>query len=176
MTETVTYSTLFLTLLMMVGLVFFIRASTKDRIETLVMRQPGTPQTWRQTLIAYFEGRAYTMQAPTPPSLEADQGSVELRGYVRPSVFLAIFLTILAGIGTLCFALVLTSLFPGSSRGFMALILLAPLAGGFYWRRAGREEQVTFQVGLEPTAPEQSQLTVTAHRDELLALKQTLSR
>jgi len=37
---TITYSILFITLLLMIGLFFFIRAATKDRTETLTLAAP----------------------------------------------------------------------------------------------------------------------------------------
>jgi hypothetical protein len=168
-TETVTYSTLFLTLLMMVGLFFFIRASTKDRIETLIL-EPQTPTEVTLTaLTTYFEGRAYQVQ-----QVDATQSTITFNGQVRPSWFLAGFLTVLAAVGGLCFALVLASLFPQLGFAFLGLIGLAPAAGWFYWQRAGREEQVRVQVR-PPALTELSSaevLLVTAHRDELIALQQ----
>jgi hypothetical protein len=167
-TETSTYSTLFLTLLMMIGLFFFIRAATKDRTETLTLTRPAAPALALQELTQHFEQRAYSVQ-----TTDADQQVVCLRGMVRPSLFLAIFLTTLAAIGMSCLALVLMSLFPSVGLVFLGLMVLAPAAGFYYWRRARREEQVTVQVTHVPSA-EQSQVTVTAHRDELIALQQVL--
>jgi hypothetical protein len=175
-TDTVTYSTLFLTLLMMVGLFFFIRASTKDRIETLTLCRDTPPRDLLQELTTYFEGRAYLAQP-----YQGDDTTRVFQGWVRPSWFLAIFLSTLAAVGALCFALVLASLFPTYGRGFIGLVLVAPAAGLYYWRRAGREEQVTVQVQPAPgsaskgaTTEGQSELTVIGHRDELIALQQTL--
>jgi hypothetical protein len=173
MTNTVTYSTLFLTLLMMVGLFFFIRASTKDRTETLVLHRKTPPQPLLQELRAYFEARAYTAQ-----EVNGEANILALRGFVRPSWFLAIFLTTLAAVGALCFALVLASLFPPYGRAFIGLILLAPAAGLYYWGRAGREEHVTVQVcpELSSSLEQHSQLTVIAHRDELIALQKVMGK
>lgn len=178
MDATITYSILFITLLLMVGLFFFIRAATKDRTETLTLAVPEAAEAALQSLARYFEGRAYRLQSVTP---ETD--TVALRGLVRPSVFLAVFLTLLAAVACLCFALVLASLFPAYGLVFTGLVGLAPLAGWLYWQRAGREEQVTLQVS--PTADNglsevgqggATQLSVTAHRDELIALQQAWDR
>lgn len=175
MTDTVTYSTLFLTLLMMVGLVFFIRASTKDRIETLTLARSVAPFTLLQTLTTHFEARAYKVT-----TVEAEAQRIVLRGRVRPSLFLAGFLTLLAASGGLCFALVLTHLWPNYGTGFLSLVGLAPLAGWFYWRGSDRDEDIVLQVRPEassedPTCPTAT-VTVTAHRDELIALEQDLGR
>ncbi|MFH7245785.1 MAG: cofactor assembly of complex C subunit B [Spirulina sp.] len=168
MTETVIYSTLFLTLLMMVGLFFFIRASTKDRTEILILDPPAAATTTLDALTVYFEQRAYQVQ-----DKDSEAAQITLTGQVRPSWFLAIFLSSLATVGGLCFALVLSSLFPGVGLAFGGLILLAPGAGWFYWRRAGREEQVTLEARSQPETTPQDQIVVTAHRDELIALEQT---
>jgi hypothetical protein len=101
---------------------------------------------------------------------DPDPNQICLTGQVRPSTFLAIFLSSLAAVGGLCFGLVLSSLFPGVGLAFGGLVLIAPAAGWFYWQRAGREEQVTLMTKVEDTP--QPQVIVTAHRDELIALEQ----
>lgn len=166
-THTVIYSTLFLTLLMMVGLFFFIRASTKDRIESLILDPPATAATTLDALTAYFEQRAYQVE-----TMDRVTHHLTLKGQVRPSVFLAGFLTSLAAVGCLCFALVLSSLFPGAGLAFGGLILLAPVAGWFYWQRSGREEQVIVQAQPQEEVTASHRVIVTAHRDELIALEQ----
>ena len=175
MTQTVTYSTLLLTLLMMVGLVFFIRASTKDRIETLTLVRPVEPLALLQELTGYFEERAYSITAA-----EAEPQRITLRGRVRPSLFMASFLTVLAAVGTLCFALVLTNLWPAYGTGFLWLLALAPAAGWFYWRGSDRDEEIKLEVrstpAADPPTEAQATVTVTAHRDELIALEQVLGR
>ncbi|MEY3300388.1 MAG: hypothetical protein RLZZ597_3648 [Cyanobacteriota bacterium] len=167
MTETVLYSTLFLTLLMMVGLFFFIRASTKDRTEVLVLDPPAAPDTTLDALTVYFEQRAYQVQ-----NRQTDSAHILLKGQVRPSWFLALFLSSLAAVGGLCFALVLSSLFPGIGVAFGGLVLVAPAAGWFYWQRAGREEQVILATKPQGKSAPTPQIVVTAHRDELIALEQ----
>lgn len=159
----------------MVGLVFFIRASTKDRIETLTLDRPVVPLTLLQTLTAHFEERAYRV---TAAEIEAQR--IVLRGRVRPSLFLAGFLTLLAAIGGLCFALVLTNLWPAYGTVFLGLVGVAPVAGWFYWRGSDRDEDIILQVRPEsssddPVSPSAT-VTVTAHRDELIALEQDLGR
>ena len=162
---------------MMVGLFFFIRASTKDRTETLTLQRPTEPDITLKDLIQHFEARAYRLHQ-AEASTGGDQQQVRLRGMVRPSVFLAIFLTTLAAVGLICLALVLTSLFPSVGFAFLALAILAPAAGVYYWRRAKREEQITLRVQAAESAssPALSIATVVAHRDELIALQQTLKQ
>lgn len=179
MTQTNTSSILFITLLLMVGLFFFIRAATKDRTEVLTLVRQTPPQTLIQELTTYFEGRAYRVTNPeVSPTEGASQTKIELSGFVRPSVFLAIFLSFLAAVGALCFALVLGILYPRYGLAFTGLTLISPVAGWLYWQRAGREERVIFEVSPEPGADllQQSKLVVMAHRDELLALEQALEQ
>lgn len=176
MTDTVIYSTLLLTLLMIVGLVFFIRASIKDRIETLMLTRPVDPLSLLQDLTAYFESRAYTVIAA-----EAEPQRITLRGRVRPSFFLAGFLTLLAAVGALCFALVLANLWPAYGAIFLGLLALSPGAGWFYWRGAERDEEIRLEVRLDAATNGLSdaalaRVAVTAHRDELIALSQGFDR
>ncbi len=164
-------STFLLTLLLMVGLFFFIRASVKDRTQQVKLIAEEPEESLLGQLQEYFDQRAYRVAAVDPA-----QNQVTFEGFVRPSWFLAIFLTLLAASGLLCFALVLSLLYPSLSNLFLTLILLAPAAGVFYWKKAGRLEQVGLKVEALPDRGKggQSLITVTAHRDELLQLQQAL--
>ncbi|MFE4106525.1 cofactor assembly of complex C subunit B [Almyronema epifaneia] len=169
MTTAILSSTFFLTLLLAVGLFFFIRASAKDRTETLTFFSKSAEADLLEQLQQYFASRAYQVS-----QIEPEASQITLSGFVRPSRFLAIFLSGLAAIGILCFNLIFSFLFPQQAFFSLGLLLLAPLAGVFYWRRAGRREQVAFKV--QPTPPLTndflSQLTIRAHRDELIQLRQ----
>ena len=162
-------STFFLTLLLMVGLFFFIRASVKDRTKQIEIVTEA-PEALVNQLQTYFEGRAYQVTAA-----DTAQNQLTFKGFVRPSWFLALFLSLLAGTGFLCLALVLALLFPSWRYIFFALPLLAPAAGFFYWKKAGRVEQIRLKVEALTEPEPQSQVTVTAHRDELIQLQQVLS-
>ena len=154
----------------MVGLFFFIRASVKDRTKQIEVLADVSEVSLLSQMQEYFEGRAYRIA-----NADAASHQVTFQGFVRPSLFLAIFLSFLAAVGLLCFALVLAFLYPTFSNLFLALLLLAPLAGIFYWKRAGRLEQVSVQVNeLAAEQGEKCLMTVTAHRDELLQLQQAL--
>lgn len=162
-------STALLTALLAVGLMFFIRASTKDRIEVsqFLAEQQGEPLLER--LQQYFVGRSYRLAA-----VSAAENQVVYEGLVRPSWFMASFLSLLAAVGFGCLALVLSMLFPAAPPLWPLLILLAPLAGWFYWQKSARPEQVSLQVEFLPGEAAQSLVTVTGHRDELAELKQAL--
>ncbi|MBF2066122.1 MAG: cofactor assembly of complex C subunit B [Calothrix sp. C42_A2020_038] len=163
-------STLLLTMLLLVGQLFFIRASTKDRTETAQLVSKQEEAILLPQLKEYFQGRSYRVAAVDP-----EQNQVIFEGFVRPSLFLAVFLTFLSAIGTLCLALVLSQIFPNLSTIYFGLLLLSPLSGLFYWRKAGRLEKVSLRV--EPTSSNEtfpSRITVVAHRDELIELQQAL--
>lgn len=157
-----------MTLLLAIGLVFFIRASAKDRTEQvkLIFEQPEA--TAMAQLQQYFAQRSYQVI-----SLDKESNSVTLEGMVRPSVFLAILLTLLASAGILSLALVLSLLFPDYGQFFPLLALLAPGAGIFYWKKSHRKEQVSLK--LQPNTSDRSlAIAVTAHRDEIAALQKSL--
>ena len=172
-------STALLTALMSVGLLFFIRASTKDRIQVakLVTSRQGEPLL--EEIQQYFTSRSYRLTA-----VDQAKNQVTFEGFVRSSVFLAVFLTVLAAVGLLCVALMLTFAFPDAARFLPALTVLAPIAGLFYWRKSARPERVLLQVETELAEAgdqvsaigkaAQSILTVTAHRDELAELQRSL--
>ncbi len=160
-------STFILTLLLGVGLMFFIRAATKDRTEWGQYETPWDEVTLLERLQRYFSDRAYQVHGVDP-----EAGEIRLLGWVRASAALAVFLSLLAAVGLACFALVLALLWPQGGWAFGGLVLLAPLAGVFYWRGASRQEAVTFRV--RPTEAGGSTLQVSAHRDELLTLQTQL--
>ncbi|MGB3534642.1 MAG: cofactor assembly of complex C subunit B [Microcoleaceae cyanobacterium] len=165
-------STFFLTFLLAVGLFFFVKASVKARIEQQKLVANQAADSLLNQIQQYFQSRAYRVVTTNP-----DENQIVFEGVVRPSGFLAVFLTLLTAIGTLCLALVLSMVAPQYQQLFLGLILLSPLAGVFYWRRSGRSEQVLLQ--LEATNPlgnqPQSILRIQGHRDELTSLKQALN-
>lgn len=172
MENSVLISTALLTLLLLVGLFFFIKASTRERTEVAMLTADEPETTVLEKLQGYFAERAYHIS-----SVDAQTNQVTFEGFVRPSLFLAVFLTALAAVATLCLSLVLSILFPKVGTLALTLSLISPLAGLFYWKTAGRSEQVLLKV--EPltlaNAPQQQLITVTAHRDELAALKTALA-
>jgi len=172
MTSSVLISTFLLTVLLAVGLFFFIRASIKDRTQTAKLISEKSQDSVLLQLQQYFTNRSYQVTQTND-----ERSQVLLEGFVRPSVFLAGFLTVLAAIGFLCLALVLSVVFPPFTLIWMGIILFAPLAGVFYWRGAGRPEKVLLKIepnsiGIDGSV---SVVTVTAHRDELSALQRVFT-
>ncbi len=163
-------STFFLTLLLLIGLFFFIRASTKDRTEVaqLIADQPQEPVL--EKLQSYFTARAYKLI-----SIDAEKNLVTFEGFVRPSAFLAVFLSALTAVGLSCIALVLMFQFPNASYFPFGLVAVSPVAGIFYWKRSARLEQVSLRVdSIEDSVEEKTEVIVTAHRDEVIQLQRSL--
>jgi membrane protein implicated in regulation of membrane protease activity len=164
-------STLLLTLLLSVGLFFFIRASTKDRTQTAQLISEQDEAALMPKLREYFLARSYRVAA-----VDREHNQVTFEGFVQPSVFLAVFLTLLAAAGILCLSLVLSLLFPSWSYLFLGMVMLSPLSGFFYWKKAGKLERVSLK--LEASQSEEktpSKITVIAHRDELIELQKNLN-
>ncbi len=159
---------------MLIGLVFFIRASVKDRTEVLKMGSIKAVDVLEQDLRQYFDDRSYTVK-----SLDRDRDLITWEGLMQPSLPLAILLSFLATIGLFCLSLVLLLAVPAVGPSWFAVMLFAPAAGSFYWKRAERMEEVSYRV-LEPgkTVGEASEvkslLSISAHRDEILSLQQAL--
>ncbi len=208
-------STLLLSSLMVIGLVFFIRASAKDRIEVAQFSSVQEADALRQAVISYFYSRAYQplSKASAAAPLDADRPSNEqsspeisdkaasagvtiingttLVGMVSPSVFMAVFLSLLAAVGFACLSLIVATLFPVWGGWLLLLVAASPLAGVFYWRKSSRLETVVLRVdslvdanrseltaASEPASRDQgmSKLIIKGHRDELADLENAFSQ
>jgi len=165
---------------MVIGLVFFIRASTKDRIEVMQFGSTQSAEPLRQDVISHFQSRAYRQVEAAAAEESAETwttNAITVAGMVSPSVFMAVFLSVLAAVGFACLALVMAVLFPGPGKLFFFLVGVSPLAGLFYWRKSSRPEKVTFKVEASDSSQTElsSRLIVKGHRDELAELKNAFS-
>lgn len=153
---------------MMIGLFFFIRASVKDRTKQIQLVPSETEDVLLKRLQEYFESRAYQIT-----NVDPENKQITFKGFVQPSVFLAVLLSMLAVVGFSCLALVLFLLFPDANSLVWLVVMLAPLAGVFYWRKAGRWEEILLKVISRADSP--NLVSITAHRDELIQLEANLS-
>jgi Cofactor assembly of complex C subunit B len=168
MNNTVLTSTFILTILLAIGLFFFIRASTKPRIEQMTLETIESEAVLIPKLQTYFADRAYKIAA-----VDRETDIITFEGVVSPSVFLAVLLTGLAAIGAMCLALVLSMQFPEIGNVFLVLLIVAPLAGWFYWQGSARTEQVRLKVeSADDSAP--TKIRISGHRDELAIFQSTL--
>ncbi len=171
MNNSVLTSTLILTVLSSIGLVFFIRASVKARIQQLQLVAPSPETDLLDQLQTHLQSRAYKITQVTPT-----ENQITFEGFVQPSWVLAILLTLLAAGGSLGMGLTLSLLFPSYGSIFFWLVLIAPLAGIFYWQKAGRSEQVSLKLDLSEVPEKPSIVTLTGHRDELTEIKKVFNK
>ena len=161
-------STLLLTLLLAIGLVFFLRAASKDRTTVVEVHSPKPALEVMEGLCTWLESRGWIRDGG-----DAERCLLEYRGRVASSNPLAVLLSLLGGVGAGCLGLVLRELNPSLGWWPVTLILLRPLAGWVYSRRAARQEGIQIRL-IEPAPQEGSTLRLRAHRDELIALELAL--
>ncbi|MFO7629401.1 MAG: cofactor assembly of complex C subunit B [Prochlorococcaceae cyanobacterium] len=161
-------STLLLTLLLAIGLVFFLRAASKDRTTVVDVHSPRPPVEVLQGLVDWLGARGWAEAVGEP-----ERQLLRFRGQVRSSAALAVLLSLLGAVGAACLGLVLRQLLP--SLGWWPLLLagLGPLAGLIYRRRAERAETLELLL-LSAADAADSSLRLRAHRDELIAMEQEL--
>jgi hypothetical protein len=162
-------STLLLTLLLAIGLVFFLRAASKDRTTVVDVTSPKPAVEVLEGLTSWLTARGWAASGG-----DANQQLLRFRGQVSSSVPLAILLSMLGAVGAGCLGLVIRQLIPSLGWWPLVLALLGPAAGLLYRRRAERAETVELRLisGAEGGG---SQLKLRAHRDELIALELELA-
>ncbi len=162
-------STLLLTVLLAVGLFFFLRAASKDRTTVVDVTSPQPPLTVLDGLSTWLEGRGWSREGG-----DAQRQVLRFRGRVASSRPLAVLLSVLAGTGAGCFGLVLRQLAPQLHWWPVLLMGLGPVAGLIYSRRADRIEDLELRLLNDPPMGG-SALRVRAHRDELIAMELELA-
>ena len=100
-------STLLLTVLLAIGLVFFLRAASKDRTTVVDVHSPRPPIEVLNGISNWLEQRGWSRDGG-----DAERQVLRFRGEVAASRPLAILLSALAAIGGSCFGLVLRQLAP----------------------------------------------------------------
>jgi hypothetical protein len=94
---------------------------------------------------------------------------------VEASLPLALLLSGLGAVGAAALGLVLRQLLPSLQFWPLLLVLLGPMAGLLYRRRAQRQESLELRL-LPPQGFVPTTLRLRAHRDELIAIEQELGR
>ena len=161
-------STLPLTLLLVIGLVFFLRAASKDRMTVVEIRSSKPPLEVLPALAEWLQGRGWVAEETNP-----ERRLLTFSGQVEASGALAVLLSVLGGVGAGCLGLVLCQLLPALAWWPLLLTLVGPLAGVVYRRRAARAETVELRLISHDEATG-SALQMRAHRDELIALEQEM--
>ena len=163
-------STLFLTILLTIGLVFFLRAASKDRTTVVDVQSPLPPLEVLNGVSVWLEERGWKRNGG-----DVEEKLLLFNGSVASSTFLAIFLSCLGGLGSASLGLVLIQLYPALSWWPLLLAAIgAPLAGYIYRIKSKREESLELKL-LSSELSNISILRIKAHRDELIAIQLELS-
>ncbi len=161
-------STLLLTLLLVVGLVFFLRAASKDRTTIVEVHSPRPAVEVLDGLSGWLTARGWHAEASDP-----ERSVLRFAGTVKASLPLAALLSVLGGLGACCLGLVVRQTLPELGWWPLLLGLLGPAAGRIYLRRAERPETVELRL-ISGAGTPGSTLRLRAHRDELIALETEL--
>ena len=164
-------STLLLTILLAIGLVFFLRAASKDRTTVVDITSPLPPLEVLDGISDWLRKRGWKSDGG-----DADKKVLRFNGNVSSSVPLTVFLSLLGGIGAASLGLVLSQLFPELGWWPLLLALLGSLLAGYVYRvRSARIEFLEMKL-MNSGENEGSALRLRAHRDELIAMELELSQ
>ncbi len=162
-------STLLLTLLLAIGLGFFLRAASKDRTTVLDFSSSLPPVDLLNGISHWLEDRGWTRKGG-----DADRQLLVFNGNVSSSKWLELLLILLGGIGSGCLGLVIIQLYPALHWWPLLLSIIGgPLSGFLYRKRAARQENLEIRL-LTSDENLVSVLRVRAHRDELIAMETDL--
>ncbi len=164
-------SVLLLTILLAIGLVFFLRAASKDRTTVVDVHSPLPPLVVLNGITIWLEERGWRRDGG-----DADRKVLRFNGSVASSGSLAVLLSVMGGLGSGCLGLVLRQLYP--FLGWWPLMLAffgGPLAGLIYRRRSSRQESVELRL-MSASESSDSVLRLRAHRDELIAMENELAK
>tara|TARA_Y100001978_G_C23586085_1_gene381404 strand:+ start:213 stop:767 length:555 start_codon:yes stop_codon:yes gene_type:complete len=161
-------STFLLTILLFIGLFFFLRASSKDRTTTIEISSEKDQIETLNIICSWLKLRGWNQIGGN-----IDQKTLTFKGQVISSNSLAIFLSILGGLGSCSLGLVIKQIYPNLNWWPILLgIIGGPLSGIIYSKKSQREE--IFEFRLLDTLDQSTKLRLRAHRDELISLEKDL--
>tara|TARA_Y100000589_G_C27150159_1_gene628586 strand:+ start:1294 stop:1848 length:555 start_codon:yes stop_codon:yes gene_type:complete len=161
-------STLLLTILLSIGLFFFLRASSKDRTTTIEISTDKDQIESLNIICSWLKLRGWNQVGGN-----IDQKILTFKGQVISSNSLAIFLSILGGLGSCSLGLVIKQIYPNLNWWPILLgIIGGPISGIIYSKKSQREEK--FEFRLLETQDKSTRLRLKAHRDELISLEKEL--
>ena len=162
-------STLLLTILLSIGLFFFLRASSKDRTTTIDIKSSKMPIEVLDLICNWLIARGWKQVGG-----DSNEKKLEFKGQVVSSKFLTIFLSILGGLGSCCLGLVIVQLYPTFGWWPILLGLVGgPISGWVYFNKSSREESFELRL-IDPSQKNSTSLRIRAHRDELISLEAEL--
>ncbi len=164
-------STLLLTILLAIGLVFFLRAASKDRTTVVDVHSSLPPIEVLEGISKWLEERGWRCHGG-----DADRSVLRFQGSVASSSILALLLSLLGAFGAGCLGLVIRQLYPLAGWWPLLLAFFAgPLTAFLYRRRATRMEGLELKL-ISPPARSNSTVRIRAHRDELIAMERELGQ
>ena len=162
-------STLLLTILLAIGLFFFLRASSKDRTTVVEISSSQKPLKVLNDLYVWLNLRGWKQTGG-----DFDKRILIFKGQVVSSQFLAIFLGILGGFGSCALGLVIIQIYP--ALGWWPILLGfigGPLSGMVYFEKSAREEKFELRL-INKDNDVTTFMRLRAHRDELISLEKEL--
>ena len=162
-------STFVLTILLAIGLGFFLRAASKDRTTVVDVASPLPAIQVLSGISNWLEQRGWKRNGG-----DLDKKILRFNGSVSYSLALAVFLSVLCSLGAVCLGLVICQLIPVLGWSPLIIAFIGPFAGVFYRDRAFRMESLELRLISSDEAKE-SILRVRAHRDELIAMENELA-
>jgi len=164
-------STLLLTILLAIGLFFFLRASSKDRTTIIEITSSQKPIEVLNIMYEWLKLRGWEQIGG-----DFDKRILIFKGQVVSSKLLAIFLSILGGFGSCALGLVIIQIYPVMGWWPILLGLIGgPLSGIIYSKKSAREEKFELRLISNEENDELTFLRLRAHRDELISLEKELS-
>tara|TARA_B100000678_G_scaffold38707_1_gene28391 strand:- start:108 stop:662 length:555 start_codon:yes stop_codon:yes gene_type:complete len=161
-------STFLLTILLSIGLFFFLRASSKDRTTTIEISTETDPIETLNIICGWLKLRGWNQVGGN-----SEKKTLTFTGQVTSSNSLAIFLSVLGGLGSCSLGLVIRQIYPNLSWWPILLGLIGgPISGIIYSKKSKREE--TFEFRLLDEFDKSTKLRLRAHRDELISLEKEL--
>ena len=161
-------STFLLTILLSIGLFFFLRASSKDRTTTIEISTETDPIKTLNIICGWLKLRGWNQVGGN-----SEKKTLTFTGQVTSSNSLAIFLSVLGGLGSCSLGLVIRQIYPNLSWWPILLGLIGgPISGIIYSKKSKREE--TFEFRLLDEFDKSTKLRLRAHRDELISLEKEL--
>ena len=162
-------STLLLTLLLGVGLFFFLKASSKDRTTVIDISSSKKSIEVLNEVCNWLKSRGWQQI-----KVNSDKQTLTFRGQVISSKSLAIFLSILGALGSCSLGLVVVQIYPFLNWWPILLGLVGgPITGFLYFKHSQREEIFEFKL-IDENEIKFAQLRLSAHRDELIAFENEL--
>jgi len=162
-------STLFLTILLAIGLIFFLKASSKDRTTIIDISSSKKPIEVLNEVCNWLRSRGWQQI-----NVNSEKKILTFKGQVISSKSLAIFLSVLGFLGSCSLGLVFVQIYPFLNWWPILLGLVGgPISGFVYFKNSQREEIFEFKL-INENEIKLTKLRLSAHRDELIAFENEL--